>query len=174
MLDCMKKTIQKEGVRGLYKGMSAPIAGTIGFTFNYILQVLLMLVQTISDRRCSANIRNKFLRVWGREETASAGWRATDQFKTVSCRCILGNFHNFGNGTGRTNQVPFTGPARRRRAEVQRNDWLHQAVVQRRWNQKHLQGIISDTITRWVYKVSLFIRIDMQVTTSHWTFDYCQ
>jgi len=27
MLDCAKKTIQKEGVRGLYKGMSAPIAG---------------------------------------------------------------------------------------------------------------------------------------------------
>ncbi|CRL06506.1 CLUMA_CG019481, isoform A [Clunio marinus] len=27
MLDCGKKTIQKEGVRGLYKGMSAPIAG---------------------------------------------------------------------------------------------------------------------------------------------------
>lgn len=27
MLDCAKKTIAKEGVRGLYKGMSAPIAG---------------------------------------------------------------------------------------------------------------------------------------------------
>lgn len=27
MMDCAKKTIQKEGVRGLYKGMSAPIAG---------------------------------------------------------------------------------------------------------------------------------------------------
>lgn len=27
MLDCAKKTIQYEGVRGLYKGMSAPIAG---------------------------------------------------------------------------------------------------------------------------------------------------
>lgn len=25
--DCAKKTIQREGVRGLYKGMSAPIAG---------------------------------------------------------------------------------------------------------------------------------------------------
>jgi solute carrier family 25 (mitochondrial carnitine/acylcarnitine transporter), member 20/29 len=27
MIDCAKKTIAKEGVRGLYKGMSAPIAG---------------------------------------------------------------------------------------------------------------------------------------------------
>lgn len=27
MVDCATKTIQKEGVKGLYKGMSAPIAG---------------------------------------------------------------------------------------------------------------------------------------------------
>ena len=27
MLDCIKQTVAKEGVRGLYKGMSAPIAG---------------------------------------------------------------------------------------------------------------------------------------------------
>lgn len=26
-MDCAKKTVKKEGVRGLYKGMSAPIAG---------------------------------------------------------------------------------------------------------------------------------------------------
>lgn len=27
MVDCVSKTVKKEGVRGLYKGMSAPIAG---------------------------------------------------------------------------------------------------------------------------------------------------
>jgi hypothetical protein len=27
MVDCVKKTVAKEGVRGLSKGMSAPIAG---------------------------------------------------------------------------------------------------------------------------------------------------
>lgn len=35
MIDCAKKTIQKEGVRGLYKGMSAPIAGKICFKSLY-------------------------------------------------------------------------------------------------------------------------------------------
>lgn len=32
MIDCASKTIKKEGVRGLYKGMSAPIAGKSCFS----------------------------------------------------------------------------------------------------------------------------------------------
>lgn len=34
MIDCASKTIKKEGVRGLYKGMSAPIAGKSCFSIS--------------------------------------------------------------------------------------------------------------------------------------------
>ncbi|XP_054072842.1 mitochondrial carnitine/acylcarnitine carrier protein isoform X2 [Rissa tridactyla] len=92
--DCFRKTLVGEGVRGLYRGMAAPIIGVtpmfavcfFGFGLGKRLQQRtpddILTVSSVSSGQISS---------------------------AVCCWHVVGSVHNSNHGSRRENQVPFTG-----------------------------------------------------------------